>query len=355
MNSIEEQILWIRLALSKKIGPITFWKILSKSKNNIYNACKLVENLATEDVAEKELSKHKKHGFSILLAKDAAFPQKLLNLKDCPPLLSVVGNLELLNKPTIAIVGARNASLAGKSFAAKFAKNLGLNGFTTVSGMARGIDGAAHCGSMETGSIAVLAGGVDVIYPQENTDIYENLKKHGVIVSEMPIGTVVDATLFPRRNRIIAGLAQGIVLIEAAEQSGSLITAKYALENNIEIFAVPGSPLDSRSRGCNNLIKQGATLVDSADDVLSYMGIAIKHVEAVNKQKNDQCYQRNETDHCSELKESILAEISHTPIPIDSLFQTQDCSLSRLLTLLTELEHDGKVLRHVNNYVSLAD
>jgi DNA processing protein len=354
MDSLEEKTLWLRLALSKKIGPITFWKILQKSENDIYRACKSVENLAPEDLAAKELFLHKKYGFSILTPKDPSFPKTLLNLKDCPPFLSVVGNLNLLNRPTIAIVGARNASLAGKNFAAKFAKTLGQSGFSIVSGMARGIDGAAHYGSIGTGSIAVLAGGLDVIYPPENTAIYESLKKQGVIVSEMPLGTVVDSTLFPRRNRIIAGLSNGVVLIEAAEQSGSLITARFALENNIEIFAVPGSPFDSRSRGCNNLIKQGAILVDSVDDVLSCMGVAANKVEPIFHQSNN-CRDRcSPAGQSSELKESILDEVSHTPISIDSLFQTQNCSLPRLLTLLTELEHDGKILRHANSHISLA-
>ncbi|MDR1907746.1 MAG: DNA-processing protein DprA, partial [Holosporales bacterium] len=274
MLTLDDKILWIRLALSKGIGPITFWRLLQKNNGNIRQACKHVNNLASEVLAEKELLAHEKPNHHLLIAKDDAFPKSLLELKDCPPFLSVLGDVTLLSEPSIAVVGARNASLSGKIFAAKLVKELGNSGLVIVSGMARGIDGAVHEASLDTGSVAVLAGGVDVVYPSENAHIYKSLGEHGVIVSEMPIGTAIDATLFPRRNRIIAGLALGVVLIEAAEQSGSLITAKFALENGKDIFAVPGFPADPRSRGCNKLIKQGATLVEGAEDVLA----AIAHV-----------------------------------------------------------------------------
>ncbi|MDR1597436.1 MAG: DNA-processing protein DprA [Holosporales bacterium] len=410
MLTLEDRILWLRVALSKGVGPITFWKILQKGNGNIRHACKFVETLASEALAEKELLAHEKTNRHFLTAKDDDFPKVLLELRDCPPFLSVIGNVRLLNLPSIAIVGARNASLAGKMFAAKLAQQLGGCGFVIVSGMARGIDGAVHEGSLSTGSVAVLAGGVDVIYPSENTHIYNGLESHGTIISDMPIGTAIEATLFPRRNRIIAGMTRGIVLVEAAEHSGSLITARYALENGREIFAVPGFPADPRSKGCNSLIKQGANLVECAEDVLRAMrhhlgaradgagagadgfcegaraqsaksrgSSGLLHEDAAKEYEHKDSGRKHDKDSArghdsavgeyekdtvgvihgengfnrANLKASILSEISYVPISIELLLQTQDCGLPLLLSVLTELENNGTIRRMPNNDVLL--
>ncbi|MDR1208546.1 MAG: DNA-processing protein DprA [Holosporales bacterium] len=350
--TFEEKILWIRLALAKGVGPITFWKLLRKGNDDIRNACKLANTLAPEALAEKELLAHEKPNFHLLTTRDESFPKNLTQLKDCPPTLSVIGNLALLNKPSISIVGARNASIAGKIFARKIAMELGQSGFVIVSGMARGIDGTAHEASIPTGSIAILAEGADVVYPTENEHLYKELEKHGTIVSEMPLGTKIDAALFPRRNRIIAGLSHGVVLIEAAAHSGSLITAQYALEFGKEIFAVPGWPADVRTRGCNLLIKQGATLTESADDVLESMRrfLPSKIPQRILSEESNASY---EPPEMTLLKESILSELTSVPVSIEALFQSQECSLPTLLSVITELEIAGAIRRHPNGNVSV--
>lgn len=350
--TFEEKVLWLRLALAKGVGPITFWKLLRKGNDNIHDACKLSNTLAPEALAEKELLAHERPNFHLLTTRDENFPKNLLQLKDCPPVLSVIGNLALLNKPSISIVGARNASLAGKIFARKIALELGQTGFIIVSGMARGIDGAAHEASIPTGSIAVLAEGADVVYPTENEYIYRELEKHGTIVSEMPLGTNIDATLFPRRNRIIAGLSHGVVLIEAAAHSGSLITAQYALDSGKEIFAVPGWPADPRARGCNLLIKQGATLVESADDVLESMGRFLPSKSQQRALRNEKPNATCQPPEMTPLKESILCELSSIPVSIEALYQSQDCDLPTLLSAVTELEMAGAIQRYPNGNIS---
>jgi DNA processing protein len=369
--TFEEKVLWIRLARAKGVGPITFWKLLRKGNDDIRNACKLANALAPEALAEKELLAHEKPNYHLLTTRDENFPKNLTQLKDCPPTLSVIGNVALLNKPSISIVGARNASLAGKIFARKIALELGQSGFVIVSGMARGIDGAAHEASIPTGSIAVLAEGADVIYPTENEQIYRDLEKRGTIVSEMPLGTKIDAALFPRRNRIIAGMSHGVVLIEAAAHSGSLITAQYALESGKEIFAVPGWPADPRARGGNLLIKQGATLVEGADDVLESMKRFIPSSKGARRILNEDACAPYEASGLHEanapyeasaaydapemtpLKESILNELTSVPVSIEALFQSQECSLPTLLSVITELEIAGAIRRHPNGNISV--
>lgn len=366
----EHKILWLQLALSKGLGPITFWKLLKKARGDLAYACSLVKNLAPRHRAEEELTRHQEQGFQILLADDPLFPQKLLQLPDCPPFLSFVGIPELLNLPSISIVGARNASLHGKLFAARIAHNLGQNGLIIVSGMARGIDSAAHEGSLMTGSLAVLAGGLDIIYPPENKELYSHLKKQGGILTEMPLGTAIEPSLFPRRNRLIAGLSEGCVLIEAAAHSGTLITAQYALKEGKRVFAVPGFPSDPRSCGCNQLLRQGATLTESAEDVIERLRTSTRETLAslqvaqeVLTQDAEELEKHNLVDEISKgclecdnaLKEAILHELGQLPISVEALFQVLSCSLPHLLTLLTELESEGKILRHPNNSVSLKE
>lgn len=352
-TELREKIRWMQLALTPRVGPVTFWRCLRKAQGDIEAACTLVEDLASEEVAEQELLEHDRRGFQVVLGADAALPKRLRQVRDSPILLSAVGNLSLLKRPCVAIVGARNASLQGKIFAAKLARELGECGVVVISGLARGIDAAAHEGSLETGSVAVLAGGLDVVYPAEHQNLYTSLAEKGVVLAEMRLGTSIEPSLFPRRNRIIAGLAQGVILIEAAAKSGSLITAQYALDNGREIFIVPGFPSDPRSAGGNALIKQGATLVESAADVLEVL-------KPKETRKEDET-QVAQSPECSEMDENpsmarqeVLQALTTLPISIELLFQSQSCSLPYLLTILTELENEGKVQRHPNGDVSLA-
>lgn len=352
--TIEEKILWLRVIYSKGVGPLTFWKLMNKYDNSIENVFKSLKEKCPGNTAENELLEHEKKNFKMIFACEDSFPQELLNLKDCPPVISVAGNISLLNRASLAIVGARNASILGQMLAKKMAKTFSENSFVTVSGMARGIDSAAHEGSIQNGTIAVLAGGADIIYPPENTSLYKSIIEHGAIISEMPLGTPIEASLFPRRNRIIAGLSKGTVIIEAALQSGSLITANYALEQGKDVFAVPSFPTDPRSRGCNLLIKQGAVLVESAEDVLEeiYIDNVIRENIENELSLNENSF---EVEFCEEdnLKKEILSSLSPFPTSIEILFQNQNCSLPSLLSILNDLELEGKILRHPNSDISL--
>lgn len=344
----EEKLLWLRLSLSKGIGPATFWKILKKSNGSIKDALKFVEPYPEKD-AEDLFINYSKNGYHLITAQETSFPKKLKQIKDCPPIISAVGNLSLLNKKSIAIVGARNSSLLGKIFAEKIARNLGTNGFITISGMARGIDSAAHQGSIETGTIAVFAGGIDVVYPPENLQLYQSIiENNGLIISEMILKTPIDPSLFPRRNRIIAGIAECVVLIEAAIKSGSLTTAKFALEQGKEVFAAPGAPSDPRSKGCNLLIKQGAKLIDSVEDILN--DILPNNFQNI---QNEFDFSEDSVIEKNDIKESILSELSVIPVSIEILYQNQNCSLPHLLSILGDLEMEGRIKRHPNCEVSL--
>ncbi len=227
--------------------------------------------LPPEEDSARELEALAKLGGRLIASCEADFPPGLKALEAPPPVLSALGHPHLLQKEMIAIVGARNASALARKFAATLARELGFAGLVVVSGLARGIDAAAHEAALAVGTVAVVAGGVDIIYPPENEKLYAAIRNQGVILSEMRLGEAPQARHFPRRNRIISGLARGVVVVEAAEKSGSLITADYALEQGREIFAVPGSPLDPRARGANRLIREGATLTESADDILSVL------------------------------------------------------------------------------------
>lgn len=263
-------VLWLSVLRKHGVGPKTFWKM--------YHEDPTFSQIKPIDVTN-EIKSHQDAEYRFLGAFEDMFPKGLLSLNDCPPILSYAGSLRSLQTPIIAIVGARNASVGSLKIATHIAHVLTSHGYTIISGMARGIDGAAHEGALQalnenpnllSSTIAVLAGGIDQVYPQEHHILYKKIRMMGCILSEMPFGTMPAAPLFPRRNRIIAGMCQGIILIEAAEKSGTIITAECALDLGKDVFVVPGSPLDPRSRGGNRLIKQGAILIDSAEDVLDF-------------------------------------------------------------------------------------
>ncbi len=222
--------------------------------------------------AEKEVTALARLGARLICWGEPSYPSALAAVEDAPPVLTLLGHGELLMSPIVAIVGARNASANGRRLAHELAAGLGEAGIVVASGMARGIDAAAHGGALATGSIAVVAGGVDVVYPEENRGLYQALATEGAIVAELPLGIEPPARHFPRRNRIISGMSLGIVVVEAAAKSGSLTTARFALEQGREVFAVPGSPLDPRSRGANDLLRNGATLTETAADIVTQLG-----------------------------------------------------------------------------------
>ncbi len=353
---------WLSIIRKQGIGPKTFWKLYDQDAS-FYG----VERVDVQN----ELDQHARLNFNLCAGFEDIYPQTLYDLVDAPPIFSYAGMLDLLSKPCIAIVGARNASPGGKKIAFDLAQKLGKAGFVIVSGLARGIDGAAHEGALDTGTIAVLAGGIDQIYPPEHRKLYEQISKDGCILSEMPLGTAPAAPLFPRRNRIIAALCQGIVVIEAAHQSGTLITVQHAVEMGRDVFVVPGSPLDPRSRGGNNLIKQGAILVETADDILAYYinGVPVlrtlsKSIDKTSRTRVSEfntCEIKVDETHVSELDvddlapqskhmgdclPNWLATLGLDPISVeDILAQHPTIIMSSLFATLAKLEMDGVITR----------
>ena len=287
----QEKIDWLRLARTETVGPITFHRLLSKYKTPaaaldilpVLTKNKPIR-ICDSATAERELETLTKHHGQMIFAGDENYPLALTSLEDAPPVLSVLGNIELLNKQSVALVGSRNASLNARKLVQKMASDLGKAGVTIVSGLARGIDTSAHEGSLTTGTIAVVAGGVNVIYPKENTDLFHKIAESGAVVSECAWGTQPMAQHFPKRNRIVSGLSVGTVVIEASLRSGSLITARMAAEQGRDVMAVPGFPLDPRSEGTNALLRDGVILVRDAADVLEQINSFLK--SSLPKQQN---------------------------------------------------------------------
>jgi DNA processing protein len=268
----------------------------------------------------------------------------------------VLGHVALLHRENLAIVGARNASALGVKFAQTLATDLARDGFVIVSGLARGIDRAAHQATLDTGTIAVMAGGVDVVYPPENKDLYERISNRGAIVSEMPLGVTPQARHFPRRNRIISGMSRGVVVIEAAERSGSLITANYALEQGREVFAVPGSPLDPRARGSNRLLKEGATLTECAEDIVSVLrpDVAREPVAVPWAMQQSVPVVAPGFEADDTVRRTVEEKISPVPVEIDELVRQCDAPAPAVLTILLELELAQRIRRHAGGRVSWA-
>lgn len=273
-------------------------------------------------------------------------------IDDAPPLLAVRGRTAALDRPMVAIVGARNASAAGVRFAERLVRDLVAAGFAAVSGLARGIDAAAHRASLAGGTIAVLAGGHDCIYPPEHAGLADAILADGAVVSEMPLGWEPRARDFPRRNRLISGLAVGVVVVEAARRSGSLITARFALEQGREVFAVPGSPLDPRAEGSNELLKQGATLVTQAADVITVLRpILGQPVELAAEEPDAGPPPGGEPD--ADARARIIGLLGPTPVPIDDLVRLSHSSPAVVRVVLLELELAGRLERHGAALVSL--
>ena len=366
-NDILDQL---RLIRSGQVGPITYHRLLARFKTATAALEVLPEltrrgggqappTICSANDAEKEIIKCSKAGIQIIAQSDPSYPPRLKYIEDSPPLLFTLGNPKLLCKKAVAVIGARNSSTNGLRFAEHIAANLGQNGLLVVSGMARGIDAAAHRGAMDTGTVAVLGGGVDVIYPRENTAIYNDILERGVIISEMPIGTRPKAAHFPRRNRIISGISRGIVVVEAAPRSGSLITAGLALEQGREVFAVPGSAVDPRARGTNDLIRQGAILTESANDVLDVLnpGPRIQAAplgvfpDTPPSSAEDQPDLSSEKETL-EVRKWLEERLGTAPVEVDDLAREFTSSTTLLSEALMELELAGRVERHPGNMIS---
>src|SRR5690606_16573955 len=286
-----EKIDWLQLCRSGGVGPRTFFKLLARfgsARRALEELPRLAREAGSEDrwrrcrrdEAEAEFEAIAELGCTLLAKGEPGYPERLAEIADPPPLLIVRGEAALLERPAVAVVGARNASANGRMFAHSLARELAEAGLLVVSGLARGIDTAAHQGALAASSptLAVIASGVDVAYPSENAELMEQIAEEGVIVSERPLGAIPQARHFPRRNRLISGISLGVVVVEAAPQSGSLITARLAAEQGREVMAVPGSPLDPRHRGTNQLLRDGATLVESGADVIAALGSCTKRL-----------------------------------------------------------------------------
>jgi DNA processing protein len=370
--SDSQRLDWLRLIRSENVGPRTFRSLLNHCGGAGAALAALPEfarrggaarplRICSRDEAEQEIAAAARIGARFVALGEADYPSHLQVVDDAPPLLAIRGDTAVLHGPLVAIVGSRNASAAGVKMAERLARDLGAAGFGVVSGLARGIDAAAHRASLASGTVAVLAGGHDRIYPADHAPLLNDILENGAAVSEMPLGWEPRARDFPRRNRLISGLSVGVVIVEAAQRSGSLITARFALEQGREVFAVPGSPLDPRARGCNDLLRHGATLTETAEDVLSQLGAQLRGVAppravpamsipAPPPWSPPAVVEPADNDAVFEL---ILERLGPTPVAVDELVRQCQMSAAAVATLLLELELVGRVERHPGNFVSL--
>lgn len=355
----------LRLARTEGIGPVLYRRLLRRFPSAA-EAIEALPGLAraggrrqpprvpSRHEAERERERVEQVGAALLFLGGPGYPTLLALLDDAPPVLSVVGRAEILDQRTVAIVGGRNASVNARRHAEVLAAHLAGTGLVVASGMARGVDAAAHAGALATGAtVACVAGGVDVVYPPENAALQREVAERGAIIAEAPPGTAPRAKHFPRRNRFIAGLSLGVVVIEAALRSGSLITARLAVENNRELFAAPGSPLDERCRGSNDLIRQGAHLVETSADVLAHLpdhpmreGLArlpaFAHGGAPPSPASSpqQDYSPSDVDQA---RRTVVQLLSPAPTPVDDLVRHCHLPVSAVLAVLLELELAGRV------------
>ena len=397
-----EKIAWIRLIGTENIGPITMTRLLERHGGNAAAVLEYLPEYAkrggrsralavlSKGDAEKIYARAEALGQKIICKPDPEYPANLALLEDAPPILFVKGNIDLLHRQSLGVVGARNASLSGRQLAREWSASLGVENIIIVSGLAKGIDTACHEGSLKTGTVAVVAGGVDVLYPKENADLYDKIAESGAIISECFPNTQPQANHFPKRNRIIAGLCDAVLVVEATFKSGSLITATQALDYGREVLSVPGSPLDSRAEGTNQLIKDGCRMVVKASEVLEALS-EIQHSNSntrgviksannrlsdgqksacnsdiftpQNTNKNLETVQGGQSEFpvksledildAPSIQDRILGLLSTIPVNTDTLIRETGISAPMVLTVLLEMELGGLIQRHSGNGVSL--
>lgn len=395
---------WLRLIRSESIGPQTFRSLINRY-SSAETALEALPGIAAQrgkslrifsrDEAEREMEALLRMGAHLLAVGEPDYPATLRAIDAAPPLIAVRGNLAALRQQMVAFVGSRNASAAGLAFTERLVRDLASSGYVIVSGLARGIDARAHRSSLGTGTIAVLAGGLDKVYPNEHASLAEEIIERGALISEMPTGWEPRGRDFPRRNRIVSGLAWGTVVVEAARRSGSLITARFAVEQGREIFAVPGSPLDPRAEGANELISQGATICTRSRDILAALEPMLaagpptrKLEEGAQAEPGEPLWDELEpvyagatpqTEPEHELDEPRQAELAVTsmhapdpnsprdasqrivdllgpsPVPVDDLVRAAGGSVAQVQSALFELELEGRLERHGGNLVSLVE
>lgn len=358
-----ERLAWLRLIRSENVGPVTFRALLARFRTAeaaLMALPALAKRGGRRDFkvhplgeAERELDAVEAYGARLVCSCEADYPPLLAALEDAPPALALKGHAHLAARPTVAIVGARNASANGAAFARRMAAELGRRDFVVVSGLARGIDGAAHEGALASGTIAVVAGGLDIVYPPENRGLYERIAAQGAVVAETPFGVEPQARSFVIRNRIISGLSQGVLVIEAGAKSGSLHTARFAAEQGRDVMAVPGSPLDPRAKGSNGLIRDGAALIETAEDVVQALGRARPMAEPEGLPLFDQALEQPDESALEEARRRLIEKLSPEPVEVDELLRQCQIGAPVALTVLLELELAGRVRRHAGARVSL--
>ncbi len=356
----------LRLIRSENVGPVTFHRLL-RQYGTAAAALEAVPELArrggrkktlrvcSRAAADRELAALKRAGVQVIAHGEAGYPRALAPLEDSPPFLFTRGHASLLARRAIAIVGARNASLNGRKMAHRLAQDLARADLLVVSGLARGIDTAAHEGALEHGTVAVLAGGVDVIYPPENAGLYDAMVAQGVVLSEMPLGETPQGRHFPRRNRIISGLAVGVVVVEGATRSGSLITARLAGDQGREVFAVPGSPLDSRAAGPNRLLREGAVLVETADDVLRVLDDLLRAPLAEPETgpfRAEPAIPPSDSE-LVQARALVIQALGPSPVTVDEIIRGCQLSVTVVATVLLELDLAGRLERLSGGRVAL--
>jgi len=350
--SFAERRDWLRLYRTPTVGPVAFRDLLRRYKTAGAALDVLPQimrrktvTIPTLEEIESEIEASEALGVTIVAACEPDYPPYLQAVDPAPPIISIWGRLDILHKPCIAIIGSRNASAIGQRFARQIASELGKQDYTIVSGLARGIDASAHAGALETGTAGVLGGGVDHIYPKQNAELFEIMRERGALISESPLGYRATARDFPRRNRIISGLSLGVVVIEAAERSGTLITARYALEQNREVMAAPGSPLDPRTKGCNRLIQQGAALIENTDDIINIL----QDVRPARLMEPSEAYEtpdfdwKSAEDEIDKARQDILSLCSPTPTPRDEIIRQSGYPIPIASAALLEMELGGDI------------
>ncbi len=351
---------WLRLLRSRRVGITTFWRLMAEF-GTASSALEALPDIAEkagiknyeicpETLVEEEVKRAKTHGATLVCHGDMEYPAHLADVEDPPPLLWCMGDVSLLGRPTVALVGARNASSLGTRMARNLSAELGDAGFVIVSGLARGIDAIAHSSALTSGTIAVMAGGVDTIYPSENTDLAVEIAEKGLRVSDQPMGVHPQARHFPARNRIISGMSQATVVVEAAAKSGSLITARCALDQGRDVLAVPGHPFDGRASGCNMLLRDGAVLVRSAADIIEHIGAATQPkpmaLPAAPKQ--------DAPKPAANLHVMILEKLGPSPVAEDQLIRDLQVPSAQVAPLLVQLELEGQIVRQAGGLLSRA-